>query len=121
MTENFITDLRRNLRTLTRHQRQLSTGLIVSRAEDNPQTIGTIIRMNQQIADMDQFETNSLLARDFLDNSESALSGIGTSLQRVRELTIRAANVGRPWTSGGHALLGESEAPKSLRNRIRSW
>jgi len=92
MTENFITDLRRNLRTLTRQQRQLSTGLIVSRAEDNPQTVGTIIRMNQQIADMDQFETNTLLARDFLDNSESALSGIGTSLQRVRELTIRAAN-----------------------------
>jgi flagellar hook-associated protein 3 FlgL len=92
MSENFITDLRRNLRTLSQHQRQLSTGLIVSRAEDNPQTIGTIIRMNEQIADMDQYEVNSLLARDFLDNSESALSRVSVNLQRVRELIIRAAN-----------------------------
>ena len=92
MSENFITDLRRNLRTLSQHQRQLSTGVIVSRAEDAPQTIGTIIRMNEQIADMDQYEVNSLLARDFLDNSESALSRVSVDLQRIRELTIRAAN-----------------------------
>ncbi len=92
MSENFITDLRRNLRTLSQHQRQLSTGVIVSRAEDDPQTIGTIIRMNEQIADMDQYEVNSLLARDFLDNSESALSRVSVDLQRIRELTIRAAN-----------------------------
>ncbi len=92
MSENFISDLRRNLRTLTQQQRQLSTGVVVSRAEDNPQTIGTIIRMNEQISSMDQYEVNSLLARDFLDNSESALSRISLNLQRVRELTIRAAN-----------------------------
>ena len=92
MSETFLSDLRRNLRTLTRHQRQISTGVIVSRAEDNPQTVGTIIRMNEQISDLEQFEVNSLLARDFLDNSESSLSRISVSLQRVRELTIRAAN-----------------------------
>ena len=92
MSGNFISDLRRNLRTLSQQQRQLSTGVIVSRAEDDPQTIGTIIRMNEQISDMEQYEVNSLLSRDFLDNSESALSRISANLQRVRELTIRAAN-----------------------------
>ena len=92
MSENFISDLHRNLRDLSVRQRQLSTGLIVARSEDNPQTVGTIIRMSEQIADMDQYEVNSLLARDFLDNSESALSRISVDLQRIRELTIRAAN-----------------------------
>lgn len=77
---------------LDRVQMQLSTGRRISRASDDPG--GTVLAL-QHREDIDfeaQMRRNLSSGVAFLNASEAALGGASEVLQRVRELTIQAAN-----------------------------
>ncbi|MCK9518582.1 MAG: flagellar hook-associated protein FlgL [Dehalococcoidia bacterium] len=73
-------------------QRQLATEKKVHRASDDP--AGTVLSLGHRrdIAFEEQMRRNLSSGVAFMNATEAALDGATDALQRVRELTIRAAN-----------------------------
>lgn len=92
MITNMLSNLGNNLNVMSRKQDELATGKRVIRASDDPVAAAKIIRLKADLADMDQYSTNTRDAQTWLDTSESTISEMGSVLQRVRELSVQAAN-----------------------------
>jgi flagellar hook-associated protein 3 FlgL len=73
-------------------QRQLATGHRVNSPSDDPVAAARIANLDNALARMDQYQSNSGFARNQLGIEEEALNeGIG-NLQRVRDLVLQANN-----------------------------
>lgn len=92
MITNMLSNLGNNLNVMSRKQDELATGKRVIRASDDPVAAAKIIRLKADLADMDQYSTNTRDSQTWLDTSESTISEMGSVLQRVRELAVQAAN-----------------------------
>ena len=79
---------------LIRLQDQVSTGEKNLLPSDNPVAASRVIDLNDAISQIDQFEENGIYAKQRLNLEESTLKSATNVLQRVRELTIQAANTG---------------------------
>lgn len=77
---------------MSRKQDELSTGKKVIFASDNPVAAAKILKFKTDIADMEQYGTNTRDAQALLDASESSIAEMGNVLQRVRELAVQGAN-----------------------------
>ncbi len=77
---------------MSRKQDELSTGKKVIFASDNPVAAAKILKFKTDIADMEQYSTNTRDAQAWLDATESTVAEMGNVLQRVRELAVQAAN-----------------------------
>lgn len=77
---------------MSRKQDELSTGKKVLFASDDPVAAAKIMKFKSDIADMTQFGDNAQNAQALLDASESTVAEMGSVLQRVRELSVQAAN-----------------------------
>jgi flagellar hook-associated protein 3 len=73
-------------------QEQISTGKKVNSPADDPVAAARILKLNQEVAQIDQFQRNVDLAENRLEQEESALSDVTDVIQRVRELTVQAGN-----------------------------
>ena len=89
---NMLSNLNTNLNTMSRKQDELATGKKVIFASDNPVAAAKILKFKTDIADMYQYSTNTRDANAWLDATESTVAEMGTVLQRVRELAVKAAN-----------------------------
>ncbi len=107
LNRNFLNNLNRTLTRLERIQNQISSGLAISRPEDDPTKVVEILRFSAEIADVDQFTRGAQRAEDFLSTSESALSSITNALQRARELAVH----------GGNGTLSDSDLT-SIQNEV---
>ncbi len=92
MISNMLTNLNKNLNVMSRKQDELSTGHRVIFASDDPVATAKILKFKTDLADMDQYSTNSRDAQAWLDSSESTIAEMGNVLQRMRELAVKAAN-----------------------------
>jgi flagellar hook-associated protein 3 FlgL len=77
---------------IAKTQQQLSTGRRITRPSDDPGGAVESLRLQDRIAATDQYTRNGGLATSRLQQEESALKQMGDALQRVRELTVQAAN-----------------------------
>lgn len=77
---------------LSRTQVQVATGKRVNTPADDPIAAVHILELERTQLESDQFGKNSEIARSRLNLEEQALADAGTVLQRVRELTLQAAN-----------------------------
>ena len=73
-------------------QDQISSGRRVNTAADDPLAAGAALAIDRSIAELDRFELNANVLGNRLNLQESNLAQAGDALQRVRELTIQAAN-----------------------------
>lgn len=89
---------------------QLSTGRRVISPADDPVAAVSILRLNEELGRLDQFEKNIDLAQNNLDLEETALDGVTNLLQRVKELTVRAGNTGTLSRQDYQALASEVES-----------
>ena len=94
MGEDFLINLRRNLKNMQHVQYQLATGKEVSRPSDDPYRVTRALSLETSVMKNEQYLRNIEDSIGWVDTNDSALGALGDSLNRVRELMIRAANTG---------------------------
>jgi len=87
-----LSSIQNGLLHYTQLQEQVSTGRRVNRPSDDPAAALRIIPLTNDLRNLDQLDQNVNLARETLNTGASALEDASTLMQRVRELTVQAAN-----------------------------
>ncbi|MDX1635602.1 MAG: flagellar hook-associated protein FlgL, partial [Marinobacter sp.] len=77
---------------LQKTQEQVSTGKKVNRPSDDPVAAARLLKLDQEVAQVNQYQRNVDLATNRLQQEESALADVTDLIQRVRELTVQAGN-----------------------------
>lgn len=73
-------------------QNQLSSGQRISKPSDDPVGIENAMRLKSTLASVGQWKSNAGEALSIMNTTDSALSDLNSMLQRIRELTVQAAN-----------------------------
>jgi len=81
-----------NLVSMAKKQTELSTGKKIHRPSDDPVGITQVLKYKTDIREAAQYQKNIDDALGWLEVSESAVMNIKDILQRIRELTVQAAN-----------------------------
>ena len=84
--------LTKNNRALSNAMEQLSTGKRINSAKDDAAGLAITSRMTSQIRGLDQAVRNGNDAVSMLQTAEGALIEVTNMLQRMRELSVQAAN-----------------------------
>jgi len=92
---------------LSRSLERLSSGLRINSARDDAAGLAITERMTSQIRGLNQATRNANDGVSMLQTADGALSSITESLQRVRELSVQAANATNS-TSDKKALQEEA-------------
>lgn len=87
-----IESIQRGQTELSRTQLQMSSGKRILTPADDPNGAVQALQLRQRIAAVDQFGRNASYATIRLQQEENVLQQMGDALQRVRELTVQAAN-----------------------------
>jgi flagellar hook-associated protein 3 FlgL len=77
---------------LQKTQNQLSSGMAVQTAADNPVAASQIVQLSQQQTQLTQYGTNLQSAQTRLTLEESSLSTATTNLQSIRDLAVQAGD-----------------------------
>lgn len=88
----LMRNLNANLARLDHTQGQLATGRKINRPSDDPVGISYAMRYRSEISANDQYIENVDSAISWLENTDSTLNQAGNVIQRLRELTVQAAN-----------------------------
>lgn len=89
---------------------QISTGKRVMTPADDPVAATSILRLNQQLGRIEQFDKNIDAAENSLDLEEVALESITNIVQRMKELGVRAGNTGVMTSSDYKAIASEVDS-----------
>ena len=120
-TNMISLNAQRNLSTtqsaLATSIQRLSSGLRVNSAKDDAAGLAIAERMNSQVRGMNVAIRNANDGISLAQTAEGALGKIGDNLQRMRELTVQAAN-GTNGTAEVTALKAEYDALLSENTRI---
>jgi len=92
MVQDMLWYANKNLSAMSTYQNQLSSGLRVQDPSDDPVGVTKILKYKTDINVAQQFQENVGDALSWLQVSETALNDVKEVLQRVRELTVQAAN-----------------------------
>jgi len=85
-------NLNRNLAQMQKYQNQLSSGKEVSKPSDNPLLVSKIMDLNNNILQNKQYNTNISDSLGWVETQDGALSGMNSTLNRIRDLMIYGAN-----------------------------
>ncbi|MCM1105406.1 MAG: flagellin [Blautia sp.] len=77
---------------LTASMERLSSGLKINSAGDNPAGMAISNKMKAQIDALDQAQSNATDGKSVLQIADGALNEVSSMLQRMRELSVQAAN-----------------------------
>lgn len=88
----FLDSVNRQQSLIARTQEQIATGLKFSRAGQDPVGATRALSIRELMATNERYLANGTLAANRLGLEESALTGAGDLLQRIRELVLQAAN-----------------------------
>src|ERR1700689_2172136 len=92
LANEALLNLNRNQGTLGKLVSQLSSGLRVVTAADDPSGLAIAVNLNDQAAGFDTANLNVQDATNAANVADGALSTVTSILQRVRSLAIEAAN-----------------------------
>lgn len=73
-------------------QQQLSTGYRMPSAATDPVAWSTAVFLDRSVAELEQFQVNATMVGNRLMLAEQTLGDVTDRLQRIRELTLQAAN-----------------------------
>ena len=79
-------------RSLSASVERLSTGLKINRASDDAAGMAISSKMKTQIRGLNQASQNASDGISVLDTADGALTEVHSMLQRMRELSVQAAN-----------------------------
>ncbi|MEL7024014.1 MAG: flagellar hook-associated protein FlgL [Pseudomonadota bacterium] len=106
-----IQDLQRELNAV---QEQIATGRRIQRPSDDPNGASRILDYRESLATLEQYQRNTELARNRLRLSEDTLTQVTSELQRIRELTLQAANASQTNETRGFIATELSESVEAL-------
>jgi flagellin len=89
---NAQRNLETNSSSLQTSLQRLSSGLRINSAKDDAAGLSISDRMNAQIRGLNQAARNANDAISLAQTAEGAISGMSDNLQRLRELSVQAAN-----------------------------
>lgn len=89
---NAYRQLSQNQVTVSKHLERLSSGLRINRAADDAAGLAISEKMRSQIRGLNMAERNTLDAISLIQTAEGALGTTHAILQRMRELSVQAAN-----------------------------
>lgn len=115
MMSQFLSDLQRTQAKLSDTQRQISTNRRVNNPSDDPWAAARELTFNGQLGDIKAYKRNVSDAINYLNTADSALSGVGSTLQRIRELVVKAANS----TNDQSALNSIAKEVSQLKEALR--
>lgn len=92
LIKNMLWNANNNLVSMSDYQNQLSSGKKITRPSDDPVGITKVMKYKTDIRETQQYAKNIDDALGWLEVSESSITNIKDILQRVRELTVQAAN-----------------------------
>ncbi|MEW5946996.1 MAG: flagellar hook-associated protein FlgL [bacterium] len=92
MTDTFIADIQRSLRSLNELQRQISTGKRVRFPSDDPIDADRILDYRQTVAQVQQYSRNVDDMDSLASNVDGVLDTITSLLFRARDLAVRASS-----------------------------
>ena len=94
LSNNMLRNLSSSYNKLGKLQEQINTGKKVTRPSDDPVVVMKSLGYGMQVEKVDQFQKNLGQVNNWLDSSDDALDGVGSILQRAKELATKAANTG---------------------------
>lgn len=89
---NAYRNLAQNMNNTSKSLEKLSSGMRINRAADDAAGLAISEKMRSQIRGLDMAERNTLDAISLIQTGEGALNQTHEILQRMRELSIQAAN-----------------------------
>jgi len=95
---------------INKTQEQLSTGKRVLTAADDPVAATRIQQLNNNLAVVDQYNKNIIIAENNLSLEESTLDSANNLLQRIEELAVQAGNTASLSTGDYAALASEVDS-----------
>lgn len=84
--------LLRTENNLTKSMERLSSGLKINHAKDNPAGMAISNKMRAQISGLDRASSNASDGISIIQIADGALNETSSILQRIRELSVQAAN-----------------------------
>ncbi|MCQ6277130.1 flagellin [Bacillus sp. V3B] len=89
---NAYRNLYQNQTNTSKNLEKLSSGLRINRAADDAAGLAISEKMRSQIRGIKQAERNSLDGISLMQTAEGAMTEVHSMLQRMRELSVQAAN-----------------------------
>lgn len=114
---NTYRQLMQNQNTTSKHLERLSSGLRINRAADDAAGLAISEKMRSQIRGLKMAERNCMDGISLIQTAEGALNEVHAILQRMRELTVQAANDTYTTADRGE-IQGEINQLTSEVNRI---
>lgn len=92
LSENFLYDMNNNLQNMRTLQQQLTSGKQIRKPSDDPFKVARSMQLSADIDANTQYNNNIKDTINWLDTTDTSLSQLGDTFQRVRELLISAGN-----------------------------
>jgi flagellin len=89
---NAYRNLNQNQNATSKNLEKLSSGLRINRAADDAAGLAISEKMRSQIRGLKQAERNAMDGISLIQTAEGALTEVHSMLQRMRELSVQAAN-----------------------------
>ena len=92
MTNEFLSNMKRNLNNMSTLQNQLASGKEILRTSQNPFAATRNKQLANQISDNEQYNSNIKDTSNWLDTTDTALAQAGNVMARIKELMVKAGN-----------------------------
>ena len=107
MSLNSLANVQASLNRTAKLQEQMSSGKLLNRPSDSPTGTVTSLSLRSQISAQEQYAANAQDGAAWLGTLDTALQSVGSALQRVRDLTVQAANTGTLDVNARQAMAAE--------------
>lgn len=91
MLNSMMRNMGKNLSRMNKTEQMMSTGKRFLTPSDDPIGVSRSLRLNTDVANMDQYKRNTEDAQSWIDTTETAISNLVSVFHRARELTVQAA------------------------------
>lgn len=92
MLNSMMRNMGNNLSRMNKTEQMVATGKKFSLPSDDPIGVSRSMRLNTEIASLDQYKRNAEDALSWLETSETAVTNLTTIFHRAKELTKQAEN-----------------------------
>lgn len=92
LSNNMLRNLNTSYGKMSKLQEQIQTGKKITRPSDDPVIAVRGMAYRKDLIKIEQYQRNTNEVNSWLDTSDEALDQLGTSLIRVKELIVQAAN-----------------------------
>jgi len=114
MVNNLLRNLNKNISRMDKIQQQMASGKKFVNPSDDPIGVSRSLRLNTEVAAMEQYKRNAEDAQSWFSTTEMAVSNVNTILQRAKELTVQAATE----TNSVNERNVIAEEMKELKNQL---